>query len=114
MCLFAGDPCFFAVTPLAFQGNPAVWAEMLDAIADLRGVIVPGHGPVGGEAEVRVLQGYLNACVDRAGDVHAIPPGPWERGSSAERDAINVERAANAARGDDEIPQSMLRAMGFV
>ena len=33
--LFAGDLCFFGVTPLAFQGNPAVWAEMLDAIADL-------------------------------------------------------------------------------
>ena len=53
---FAGDLCFFGVTPLAFQGNPAVWAEMLDAIADLAGVIVPGHGPVGGEAEVRDLQ----------------------------------------------------------
>ena len=42
---FAGDLCFFGVTPLAFQGNPAVWAEMLDAIADLAGVIVPGPRP---------------------------------------------------------------------
>ena len=111
--LFAGDLCFFGVTPLAFQGNPAVWAEMLDAIADLAGVIVPGHGPVGGEAEVRELQGYLHACVDAHGDVHAIPPGPWDTWLERERDAINVERAAMLARGDDEIPQSMLKAMGF-
>ncbi len=110
---FAGDLCFFGVTPLAFQGNPAVWAEMLDAIADLAGIIVPGHGPVGGEAEVRELQGYLLACVDADGDVNKIPPGPWDTWLERERDAINVERAAMLAKGDDEIPASMLRAMGF-
>ena len=101
------------MTPLAFQGNPAVWADMLDAIADLAGVIVPGHGPVGGEAEVRELQAYLHACVDAHGDVRAIPPGPWDTWLERERDAINVERAAMLAEGDDEIPQSMLKAMGF-
>ena len=46
--LFAGDLCFFGVTPLAFQGDPATWADVLDAVADLADVIVPGHGPVGG------------------------------------------------------------------
>ncbi len=110
---FAGDLCFFGVTPLAFQGNPAVWAEMLDAIADLAGVIVPGHGPVGGEAEVRDLQAYLYACVNADGDVHAIPPGPWDTWLERERDAINVERAAMLAQGEDEIPGAMLRAMGL-
>ena len=75
---FAGDLCFFGVTPLAFQGNPAVWADVLDAVAELADVIVPGHGPVGGDAEVRELQGYLRACVDADGDVRAIPPGPWD------------------------------------
>jgi cyclase len=110
---FAGDLCFFGVTPLAFQGNPEVWAEMLDAIADLAGVIVPGHGPVGGEAEVRALQAYLYACVNARGDVHAIPPGPWDTWLERERDAINVERAAMLAQGEDEIPGAMLRAMGL-
>ncbi|MEX1007388.1 MAG: MBL fold metallo-hydrolase [Acidimicrobiia bacterium] len=110
---FAGDICFFGVTPLAFQGNPAVWAEVLEAVADLAGVIVPGHGPVGGEAEVRELQAYLRACVDADGDVRAIPPGPWDTWLERERDAINVERAAMLVRGDDEIPQSMLKAMGL-
>jgi cyclase len=110
---FAGDLCFFGVTPLAFQGNPAVWADMLDAIADLASIIVPGHGPVGSDAEVRELQAYLRACVDADGDPSAIPPGPWDTWLERERDAINVERAALLAGGDDQIPQSMLKAMGM-
>jgi cyclase len=105
---FAGDLCFFGVTPLAFQGHPAVWADMLDAVAELADTLVPGHGPVGGEAEVRELQAYLRACVDGQ-----IPPGPWDAWLERERDVINIERAAMLARGDDEIPHSMLRAMGL-
>src|SRR2546429_176104 len=71
--LFAGDLCFFGVTPLAFKGDPKMWADVLDAVAELAEVIVPGHGPAGGEAEVRDLQQYLRYCV--AGE---IPPGPWD------------------------------------
>lgn len=107
--LFAGDLCFFGVTPLAFQGDPAMWATMLDAIAELADTIVPGHGPVGGEAEVRELQAYLRACV--AGE---IPAGPWDSWLEREpRDAINIERAALLADQRDEIPPSMLKAIGF-
>src|ERR1700758_1153814 len=40
--LFAGDLCFFGVTPLAFQGDCAMWADVLDAVADLAETIVPG------------------------------------------------------------------------
>ena len=71
------------MTPLAFQGDPATWADMLDVVVELADVIVPGHGPVGGEAEVRDLQGYLRACVDARGDVGAIPPGRGTAGSTA-------------------------------
>jgi len=110
---FAGDLCFFGVTPLAFQGDPATWADVLDAVAELAGVIVPGHGPVGGEAEVRDLQGYLRACVEADGDAYAIPPGPWDSWLERDRDAINVERAAMLARGDDGMPPSMLKAIGL-
>jgi len=107
--LFAGDLCFFGVTPLAFQGDPATWAEMLDAIAELADTIVPGHGPVGGETQVRELQEYLRACV--AGE---IPPGPWDSWLEREpRDAINIERAALLAEQRDEIPPSMLKAIGL-
>src|SRR4029078_9704176 len=41
--LFAGDLCFFGVTPLAFQGNPATWADVLDVVGELAEQIVPGH-----------------------------------------------------------------------
>ena len=109
---FAGDLCFFGVTPLAFQGDPAAWADMLDVVVELADVIVPGHGPVGGEAEVRDLQGYLRACVAANGDVGAIAPGPWDTWIDRDRDAINVERAALLAQGDDALPPSMLKAIG--
>jgi cyclase len=106
--LFAGDLCFFGVTPLAFQGDPATWADTLEVLTELADVIVPGHGPVGGEREVRELQQYLRACV--AGD---IPPGPWDSWPEREqRDPINIERAQLLALGRDEIPPAMMRALG--
>ena len=113
--LFAGDLCFFGVTPLAFQGDPATWADVLDVVSELADTIVPGHGPVGGAAEVKALQDYLRHCVAVArGDEPAIPPGPWDSWPERDpRDAINIERAALLARGQDEMPQAMLRAMGF-
>jgi cyclase len=111
---FAGDLCFFGVTPLAFQGDPAAWADTLDVLSELADVIVPGHGPVGGAAEVRDLQAYLRACVDAQGDPTRIGPGPWDGWiDREERDAINVERAALLGSGRDEMPQSMLKAIGI-
>jgi cyclase len=107
--LFAGDLCFFGVAPLAFQGDPAVWVEMLDAVAELADTIVPGHGPVGSEREVREQQEYLRHCV--AG---AVPPGPWDSWlDRPERDTINIERAALLAEGRDEMPPTMLKAIGL-
>jgi len=111
---FAGDLCFFGVTPLAFQGDPATWADTLDVLSELADVIVPGHGPVGGADEVRDLQAYLRACVAAEGDPTRIGPGPWDAWiDREERDAINVERAALLASGRDEMPQSMLKAIGI-
>jgi cyclase len=109
---FTGDLCFFEVTPLAWQGDPAAWAEMLDVVVELAEVLVPGHGPVGGERELRELQAYLRACVAAQGDVARIGPGPWDTWLDRERsqiqDAINVERAALVAQGRDEMPPTML------
>lgn len=110
---FAGDLCFFGVTPLAFQGDPGQWGEMLDAIGELADTIVPGHGPIGGEAEVRDLQAYLRHCVAAAGDPARIPAGPWDDWLERDRDAINVERAALLSAGRDEIPLSMVKAIGL-
>lgn len=105
--LFAGDLCFFGVTPLAFQGDPERWADMLEVVSELAETIVPGHGPVGGSAEVRELQTYLRHCV--AGE---IPAGPWDTWPEREqRDSINIERAALLREGRDEIPPSMVAAI---
>jgi hypothetical protein len=62
---------------------------------------------------VRDLQVYLRHCVAARGDARAIPPGTWDHWLERDRDAINVERAELLARGADEIPPSMLRAMGM-
>ena len=107
--LFSGDLCFFGVTPLAFQGDPAAWADVLSVIAELAETIVPGHGPIGGEAEALALRAYLMHCV--RGE---IPPGPWDTWLERdERDAINIEKAAMLRAGDDGMPPSMLKAIGL-
>lgn len=112
--LFAGAMCSFGVTPLAFDGDPTVWADTLDDLAAAAGTIVPGHGPVGGPAEVADLQGYLRACVAADGDPDAIPPGPWDGWPGRHLDPVNVERAAMLSRGDEGIPPTMLRLAGLL
>jgi glyoxylase-like metal-dependent hydrolase (beta-lactamase superfamily II) len=111
---FAGAMASFGVTPRCYQGDPGRWADELDRILDMAPVIVPGHGPIGGEEEVRDLQAYLRACVSADGDADAIPPGPWDAWRHREHDEVNVERAAMLARGDTAIPPSMLRAAGLL
>lgn len=111
--LFAGAMCAFGVTPNAFDGDPARWADALGDLVELASTIVPGHGPVGGSDDVLALQAYLYACVDADGDVGAIPPGPWDDWPDRHLDEVNVERAAMLARGDDGVPPSMLRLLGI-
>jgi cyclase len=107
--LFSGDLCFFGVTPLAFQGDPAAWADTLEVLPDLAETIVPGHGPIGGAEEVADLRAYLRHCVEGE-----IPPGPWDTWiERAERDPINIEKAAMLREGADGFPPSMLRALGL-
>lgn len=112
--LFTGAMGSFGVTPLAFDGDPAAWADSLDELIELAEVIVPGHGPVGGAEAVRTQQAYLRACVDADGDPRRIPAGPWDSWPGRQWDEVNVERAAMLARGDREIPPSMLRAVGLI
>lgn len=110
---FAGAMAAFGVTPRCYQGDPGRWADELDELLALAPIIVPGHGGIGGEEEVRDLQAYLRACVAANGDVSRLPRGPWDSWRHREHDIINVERAAMLARGDDGIPPSMLRAAGL-
>lgn len=111
--LFAGAMCSFGVTPNAFDGDPEAWADALGELSTLATTIVPGIGPAGGAPDVQALQAYLYACVEAAGDPSRIPPGPWDRWADRHLDAVNVERAALLAAGDDGVPPTMLRLAGL-
>jgi glyoxylase-like metal-dependent hydrolase (beta-lactamase superfamily II) len=111
--VFAGAMCSFDVTPQAYQGDPAEWAGALGEVAALGDTIVPGHGDVGGVADVRRLQDYLRACVDAGGDPARLRSGPWDDWPGAEHHVLNVERAAMLATGRDEIPPTLLERLGL-
>lgn len=112
--VFGGALASFGVTPDAFQGDPTTWAESLATIDSLAGTVVPGHGPVGGRAELDVLSAYLIACGDAAGTGDDIPAGPWDDWPGRHLDTSNIERAAMLARGDDGIPPSVVERLGLV
>jgi cyclase len=77
--LFMGDVAFFGVTPLNGSGYVENWIKVCDQIiADPKvETIVPGHGPVGGKAELRDMRDYLVLLLReaRAGVKAGISPG---------------------------------------
>jgi hypothetical protein len=111
--VFAGAMGAFGVRPLAFDGDPARWADELARVREWGVLVVPGTGNIGGSEEMDDLAAYLRACVDAAGDVARLPRGPWTEWADPEFDAVNVERAAMLAAGDPAPPPSMLRLLGM-
>lgn len=58
--IFIGDIGFFGVTPLNGSGYIAQWIRVCDEINAMDvTTIVPGHGPVGGKAELEDMKQYL-------------------------------------------------------
>ena len=111
--VFGGAMTSFEVTPNAAQGDPARWADQLDELVALGPIVVPGHGPIGGEEEVRALQAYLRAVVAAEGDPARLTDGPWRAWSGREWDEPNIERAALLAEGRDEPPPTLLARLGL-
>lgn len=111
--VFAGALASFGTTPLAFDGDPAAWADSLESLLDMGTTVVPGHGSPGGAADVADLVGYLRACVEVDGDTTALPAGPWDQWTDRRFDAVNVERAARMARGDSDTPHEMFKLLGL-
>jgi len=111
--VFAGAMASFGVTPMAATGDPAAWADALDQIIEWGEIIVPGHGPVGGETEARELQDYLRACVAAASSGGSLPAGPWDGWSGRHYDEANIERARLLAAGEDEPPTALLALLGL-
>ena len=66
-------------------------------------IVVPGHGPIGGEEEVRELQDTCGPASTPAVTslVWCRPMGQW---TARHHDAVHVKRAARLRRGDDAIP----------
>ena len=110
---FGGAMVFAGATPLAFDGDPARWADELDRLTELGPTVVPGFGPVSGTDVVGQGATYLRACVDAEGDLGRIPAGPWDEWTDRDRDDVNVERAAMLASGNAAPPPSMLRRLGL-
>jgi cyclase len=111
--VFAGAMGAFGVRPLAFDGDPARWADELERIRDWGVIVVPGTGGIGGAEELDELARYLRACAGANGRVDALSGGPWRGWDHAEFDAVNVERAEMLARGDAAPPPAMLRLLGM-
>ena len=102
--LFAGDVCFFYVTPLAFEGSILGWIEALKTVEGMDVErVVPGHGPVGTLPDVAHLRGYFEHLRDEARRrydagtpakqaVMEIDLGPYAGWTEPERIAPNVLR----------------------
>lgn len=121
--LFAGDVCFFYVTPLAFEGNIAGWVRALQAIEDMEDVekIVPGHGPLGTKEQVREVRTYFEiitreahrrfeAGMSEEETAADIGVGDFIHWGEAERLLPNVHRLFTQFRGDPDGPIDVARA----
>ena len=103
--LFMGDVAFFDVTPLNGSGFIADWIKVCDAILRDPGVetIVPGHGPVGGKAQLEDMRGYLQLLL-REGR------RKYDAGVSAGRAAAEIDLGHYAKWTDpDRIANNMAR-----
>lgn len=110
--LFAGDVAFHKVTPNASLGHIGKWIKVVDTILEMDvETIVPGHGPVGGKAELAEMRAYLQLvhdgarrCFDQGMSeseaTAAIDIGAYQSWSNPERLTVNVERAYSEFRGE--------------
>lgn len=110
--LFMGDIAFFDVTPLNGSGFVADWIKVCDRIIADPAVqtIVPGHGPVGGKAELADMKGYLelllregrrkyDAGVSPGRAAAEIDLGRYATWTDPDRIANNMSRLYSEFRG---------------
>jgi glyoxylase-like metal-dependent hydrolase (beta-lactamase superfamily II) len=115
--LFTGDLAFHYVTPLAFQGHVGRWIEAADRVLEFEAdVIVPGHGPIGTKADVRLMREYLalvrrearrrfDAGMPAEDAARDIKLGVYASWREPERILPNVMRCYQEFR--DELPRPM-------
>ncbi len=102
--LFAGDIGFFYVAPWCQNAHPSKWIETCDMIRrmDVQ-TIVPGHGPLGGQAQLADMRDYLvllktetrkryDAKVTAGAAAADIRLGKYDNWIGPERIVLNVQR----------------------
>ena len=115
--VFAGDIFFNGVTPITWAGAVDNWLAALERIELLDpDVVVGGHGPPGGLADIRVLRDYWLAVIEAVADDEdgkpseiaerlvtspAYKSAPWGAWSGPERTLVNVARIAATRRGGE-------------
>ncbi len=110
--LFMGDIAFFGVTPLNGSGFMKEWIKVCDQTLADDGVetIVPGHGPVGGKAQLKEMRGYLellwregrkkfDAGISAGRAAAEIDLGPYASWTDPDRIATNLARLYSEFRG---------------
>ena len=97
---FAGDIAFHGYIPNARDGFPTDWIAAASALEQLgAGVIVPGHGPVGSNAELAEMRECLTLIVDQV-------RASFEKGvdEAAARSAIDLGPFSGWGRQEDRLP----------
>jgi len=112
--LFAGDLAFHYVTPLAFQGHVGNWIKAADRLlAYDADVIVPGHGPIGTNADLKRMRDYLalvrrearrrfDARMSEEDAARDIKLGVYAAWREAERILPNVARCYQEFRNETD------------
>jgi len=109
--LFTGDVLFNQCTPIGWEGSFANWTDALQRLADLEpAVVVPGHGPVCGVAELLEMKAYLEYVYEEArtcyeaglstiAAAHKIELGRFGGWEEPERIAFQLDRAYREFEG---------------
>jgi cyclase len=75
--LFAADLVLVRSHAWMGDGDPDAWPAIVERIAELSwDVLVPGHGPVGGRADLEIFRAYLDDAVTAARDHGPNAPVP--------------------------------------
>lgn len=103
--IFMGDIAFFEVAPLFISGFISDWLKVCDDILADPNVetIVPGHGPVGGKAELADMRDYLVLLMTEG-------RRKYDAGVSAGRAAAEIDLGEYASWADvDRVAPNMAR-----
>jgi len=117
--LFTGDILFHGAHPIAWAGPISNWIAACDRILAMDlDVIVPGHGPLADQGDVRELKAYLQYLYEQARSCHAEGMTPLEAASSMsldrwadwgerERLVVNIDTVYRELSGASEPPNTL-------